>query len=50
MSDKDQFTFDDDDDFPETDLSSAFSDGEHEADPVTEVQEDPEPLEEPKKA
>jgi len=32
MSDKDQFTFDDKDDFPEADLSSAFSDGEFEAD------------------
>ena len=29
MPDKDDFTFDDSDDFPETDLSSAFSDGEH---------------------
>jgi cell division septation protein DedD len=31
MADKDQFTFEDNDEFPETDLSSAFSDGEHEA-------------------
>ena len=31
MPDKDQFTFDDNDDFPEADLSSAFSDGEFEA-------------------
>lgn len=29
MPDKDDFTFDDSDDFPDTDLSSAFSDGEH---------------------
>jgi hypothetical protein len=49
MSDKDQFTFDDDDDFPEADLSSAFSDGEVEADnPAPEVQEKPEPTEEKK--
>lgn len=31
MSDRDQFTFDDDDDFPEADLSAAFSEGEHTA-------------------
>ena len=43
MSDKDQFTFDDNDDFPEADLSSAFSDGEFEADnPATDVQEESE--------
>lgn len=43
MSDKDQFTFDDNDDFPEADLSSAFSDGEFEADkPAPDVQEEPE--------
>ena len=47
MSDKDQFTFDDNDDFPEADLSSAFSDGEFEADtPAPEVQEEAEPMEE----
>ena len=40
MSDKDQFTFDDKDDFPEADLSSAFSDGEFEADsPAPDVQQ-----------
>ncbi len=31
MPGKDDFTFDDNDDFPETDLSSAFAEGEHEA-------------------
>jgi cell division protein FtsN len=41
MSDKDQFTFDDKDDFPEANLSSAFSDGEFEADkPASDIQED----------
>ena len=46
MSDKDRFTFDDNDDFPEADLSSAFSDGEFEADnPAPGVQEEPEPVE-----
>ena len=46
MSDKDQFTFDDNDDFPEADLSSAFSDGELEADnPAPDVQEEPEQTE-----
>jgi len=40
MSDKDQFTFDDKDDFPESDLSSAFSDSEFEADnPAPDVQQ-----------
>ncbi len=44
MSDKDRFTFDDNDDFPEADLSSAFSDGEFEADnPAPDAQEEPEP-------
>jgi len=43
MSDKDRFTFDDNDDFPEADLSSAFSDGEFEADsPAPGLQEEPE--------
>jgi cell division protein FtsN len=62
MPDKDQFTFDDDDgfqetnlddqknspasdladDFPEDDLSAAFSDGEHEAE--TPIQEEAEPI------
>ena len=47
MSDKDQFTFDDNDDFPEADLSSAFSDGEFEADtPAPDVQGEPEPMQE----
>ncbi len=41
MSNKDQFTFSDDDDFPETDLSSAFSEGEHAAE--LQPQEKPEP-------
>lgn len=41
MSDKDQFTFDDDDDFPETDLSNAFSDGEHEIEGPSGEVEDP---------
>ena len=46
MSDKDQFTFDDNDDFPEADLSSAFSDGEFEADnPAPDVQEKSEQVE-----
>lgn len=46
MSDKDRFTFDDNDDLPEADLSSAFSDGEFEADnPAPGVQEEPEPVE-----
>ena len=46
MSDKDQFTFDDKDDFPEADLSSAFSDGEFEADnPAPGVQDEPEQVE-----
>jgi cell division septation protein DedD len=46
MSDKDRFTFDDNNDFPEADLSSAFSDGEFEADnPAPGVQEEPEPVE-----
>jgi len=46
MSDKDRFTFDDNDDFPEADLSSAFSDGEFEADtPAPGVQEELEPVE-----
>ena len=46
MSDKDQFTFDDNDDFPETDLSSAFSDGEFEADnPAPDVQKESEQAE-----
>lgn len=41
MSDKDQFTFDDGDDFPEADLSSAFADGELEAEnPAPEPQEE----------
>jgi len=47
MSDKDQFTFDDNDDFPEADLSSAFSDGELEADnPAPDDQEASEQVEE----
>lgn len=46
MPDKDQFTFDDKDDFPEADLSSAFSDGEFEADnPAPDVQQTPEQTE-----
>lgn len=44
MSDKDQFTFDDGDDFPEADLSSAFSDGELEAEnQAPEAQEEAAP-------
>ena len=38
MADKDQFTFDDDDDFPETDLSATFAEGEHSAEgPVQDM-------------
>jgi len=39
MPDKDNFTFDDSDDFPETDLNDAFADGEY-------VNPDPDPEEE----
>jgi len=38
MADKDEFKFDDDDSFPETDLSSAFSDGEQTAQEEPEYQ------------
>lgn len=41
MPDKDDFTFDDGDDFPETDLSSAFSDGEHSVPDVDYEQQEP---------
>lgn len=50
MSDKDQFTFDDGDDFPEADLSSAFSDGELEAEnQAPEAQEEAAPTTKGKK-
>ena len=42
MPEKDEFTFDDDDNFPETDLSDAFADAERE---TPESMDDPEPPE-----
>ena len=50
MPEKDEFTFDDNDDFPETDLSGAFADAEREADdplPEPEGSETADMFEEP---
>ncbi|MCK4536896.1 MAG: SPOR domain-containing protein [Desulfuromonadales bacterium] len=44
MPEKDEFTFDDNDDFPETDLSGAFADAEQEA---LGLSDDPEPPDAP---